>query len=130
MVIRDLKLQFIDNACTSGAKGKYVTMDVRIPAVLDSWRGSLFAFEWLNEDGSIKGLDDLALIQREKRLEVELMLNDRKPLEKPVLGMGLLDTVEIGSGKAILLTLGAHGIEKIPVHIPAADARDFAAFAV
>lgn len=122
------KLTFVDNSSIRGTNGKYTTVEVDIAKVLKSWKGSLFAFEWLNPDGSIKGIDDLPLSQREKRLEVESLLGSHKPLEKPVLGIGLLDTVEIGAGKPVFITLGARGIKSIPVHIPVSNEKDFAKF--
>ncbi len=118
-------LEFHDN---TAAKGSYTCVIVSIPAILKSWKNSLFSFEWLNPDGSIKNIDSLPLVQREKRLEVELLLNDKNPLPKPVLGIGLMNTVEIGAGKAIFLTLAAHNHDSIPVHIPLSHENDFKEF--
>lgn len=120
-------LEFLDNPA---AKGNYLSVDVSLPAILESWQCSLFSFEWLNKDGAVKALDDLPVIQREQRLEIELLLNDRKPLIKPVLGIGLMNTVEIGSGKAVLLTLAAHNLASLPAHIPASNRDEFKKFLI
>jgi hypothetical protein len=44
------------------------------------------------------------------------------------LGIGLQDNVEIGSERAVLLTLAALGYETMPVHIPKSNESDFKHF--
>ena len=105
-----------------------MSVDVDVQAVLDSWKSSLFAFEWINADGTLKTLDELPLAQRQKRLDLERDIKAGTALIKPVLGIGMLGSVEIGSGKAVFLTLAAAGYESIPVHITKADHSDFTAF--
>ena len=121
---------FIHNPSIEADATKYMTVDVSLPKILDSWKNSLFAFEWLTPDGTLKDLDDLPMIQHEKRLIVEKKMETGKDLAMPVLGFGLLDTVEIGSGKAVLLTLAAHGEDHIPAHILKSDQDDFEPFLV
>ena len=52
-------------------------------------------------------------------------LKNNDPIERPILGLGINDHVEIGSGRAILLTLADHGYDKIEVHIPKSNKDDF-----
>lgn len=106
------------------AAAKYITVTVELKAVLKSWQSSLFAFEWLDKDGNVKSPDELAVQQRQKRLETEEAIQAGKPLPRPVLGVGMLNTVEIGSGKAMLLTAAALGYETLDVHIREADRKD------
>ena len=42
--------------------------------------------------------------------------------------IGMMDNVEIGVGRAELLTLAAAGIETMPVHIPKSSESDFKPF--
>lgn len=121
-------IQFADNPAALKEPDKYMRVDIDVAAVLDSWKTSLFAFEWMGQDGTIKPLDELPLSQHQKRLDVETELEKGAALTMPVLGFGMLGSVEIGSGKAVLLTLAAHGHQTVPVHIRKADEQDFAAY--
>lgn len=121
-------IAFIDNPAVRGQENRYKVVTVSCAAVLKSWKVSLFSFEWLYPDGTIRTLDDLPVREREKRQAIEDALRNGKPLERPILGMGLLDAVEIGSGRDVFLTLTAHNVKKIPVHISAATLKVFLPF--
>lgn len=121
-------IHFIPAPAITGREEKYIDVTVDAPAVIKEWKLSLLSFEWLLPDGTIRTIDELPIQQREKRLSVESRLNGGKPLEKPVLGIGLMDNIEIGSGKDVFLTLAALGYRHIPVHILKSCEKDFAAF--
>lgn len=121
------RIIFIDRADFSARPGYYTNIDVESSLVLKSWKLSLFSFEWLRPDGSIKPLEELAEAEAEKRRLVEIRLRNGEPFEKPILGIGVMDNVEIGVGRAEFLTLAAHGVRIIPVHIPTACESDFKA---
>lgn len=122
------QIRFIDNPVAARSNGRYVSMDVNVTRILESWRESLFSFEWLMPDGSIKDIESLPDHEKAKREDVEKRLADKAPLTKPVLGLGVHDNIEIGSGRAEFLTLAAHGFREIPVHVPKADEKDFKAY--
>jgi len=103
----------------------YIPVTLDISKVLKSWKLSVFSFEWLEKDSSPKPFDDLKQSDQEKRQAIEDAINTGEPLDKPVLGIGIQDNVEIGSGKAVLCTLAAHGIKSIPAHIPKSNESDF-----
>ncbi len=123
-----IDLSFIDSASLKGREDKYVVVRVRTADVLKDWRKSLFSFEWLHPDGTIRGLDDLPLGQRDRRLKVEQMLESAQSVERPVLGIGLLDNIEIGAGRDVFLTLAARKTDSIEVHIPKSVQKDFKQF--
>lgn len=123
-------ITFIPNPVITGSESRYATVTVDIPRVLKSWRRSLFSFEWLSPEGEIKNPDQLSDREREKRRSVEARIETGQPLFQPVLGIGLMENVEIGSGREILLTLAAKGVSRMPVHIPASNLGDFKAFTV
>lgn len=124
------KLAFSDNSAATARPEHYLCVEVKIDAVLKSWKSSLYSFEWLRPDGAIKTPDELTEAEREKRSAVEQLLRSGAAIEKPVLGIGMLDNVEIGSGRAQLLTLAAFGLKTMPVHIPASNKKDFKNFIV
>lgn len=121
-------LSFIDNPVIKGREQNYREITVSVPRIVESWRASLFAFEWMLPDGRIKDRDELPENEKPKRDAVEALIGKGKPLEKPVLGIGLLENVEIGTGRATLLTAAAHGVKAMPVHVPASHADEFAPF--
>ena len=119
---------FVDNPALQNRSEDYITRSVHVPDVLKSWKMSLFSFEWLNSDGQIKALNELPPAEQAKRRAVEQKLAASSPIEKPILGIGLTDNVEIGTGRAEFLTLAARGILDIPVHIPLSHESDFKPF--
>lgn len=119
------RIDFIDNKAIKGREDKFTTVTVAVLPVLAAWRDSLFAHEWLTKDGTPKPIDQLSDSAREKRELVEQNINSGTALERPVLGLGILDNLEIGAGKDVLLTLAAHGHEIISVHIPTSHIHEF-----
>jgi hypothetical protein len=119
---------FVDNPVTTSRKGNYMEINVKTKAVIESWRISLFSYEWITPEGRIKTMDELSATEQPKRKAVEDKIRRGEALEKPILGIGLMENVEIGSGRATLLTLAAQGIETIPVHIPVSNEDEFEDF--
>jgi hypothetical protein len=124
------KLIFSDNPAVKGREPKYCVVRVKAQAVVKNWKNSLYSFEWLEADGSIRTLDSLPLHERDKRLSVENALKAGKPVIRPVLGIGIFDTVEIGAGREVFLTLASAGLEDIEVHIPKSNEAEFKKFLI
>ncbi len=118
-------VQFTDNKITSGKEGAYRVEEVLVGKVLESWKFSLFSFEWLTPDGDMRDLSDLPDLEQEKYQKIMLQLSRNEPLERPVLGIGVMDNIEIGSRRDIFLTLAKQGYTKLSVHIPAANLKEF-----
>lgn len=121
-------IEFVDNPAIRERMSSYVCVTVNTDKVLQSWRASLYSFEWVRPDGQIKSLAELPEKEQAKRQDVMNKLQAGAPLEKPVLGIGLLENIEIGIGRHVFLTAAAHGIKHIPVHIPASHQEDFTPF--
>ena len=119
-------MKFIDNK--AAAVDKFIDVSVDTAAVLKSWKLSLFSYEWLDPQGCIKPLSALSEKDQARRKEIEALYEGGQDIEKPVLGLGLQDNIEIGSGKAVFLTLTALGLEAMPVHIPRSNQDDFKKF--
>ena len=124
----DTRVQFATNKAVEGRETQYMDVNVDVAKILESWRMSLFSHEWMLPDGRLKNLKELPASEQMKRQAVELAIANCKALPKPVLGIGLLDNVEIGTGKPEFLTLAALGHERIPVHIPVSNESDFKDF--
>lgn len=121
-------LTFIDNKIIDGKKDKYINVHVNAEKVLKSWKSSVFSFEWLKPDGTIKPIEALADSEKAKRVDVEAALKKGEAVETPILGIGLMENVEIGVGKAVFLTLCDKGETTIPVHIPKSNEADFSKY--
>lgn len=118
-------LHFVANPVTNGNGRQYADIEVNVSSVLESWRHSIFSFEWLTPEGAIKKISDLSDREKLKRVTVEEQIQNSQPIVKPVLGIGLMDNIEIGSGRAEFLTLAALGLQHIPVHVLKSSESDF-----
>ncbi len=126
-IITDSRFQ--NNSALKGREEKFINLDVKVAPILASWRESLFSHEWLTSEGHIKKPADMTEKIRNNRKAInDIIDNQDLPLERPVLGIGILDNIEIGSGRDLFLCLAARGIEFIPVHIPKSHEKDFRIF--
>jgi hypothetical protein len=123
-------IEFIENSLIAEDPKRYITIRVNIPAVIKSWRDSVFSYEWLHADGYIKAVEELSEAEQEKRMHVENLLTKGAAIPMPILGIGVMDNIEIGAGRAELLTLAAQGVKIMPVHIPKSCESDFKEFRV
>lgn len=122
------KISFIDHPAITGREGEYETITVNTALILRSYRASLFSFEWLDAGGHIKNPEDLPEREQAKQKQAEDKIRAGNPFEKAILGIGMLDNIEFGCGRADFLTLARLGLEKIPVHIRKSHKEDFQAF--
>lgn len=114
-----------NNSAVSGKEDKYDIVEVNLKSVLEAWKISLFSFEWLLPDGSIRVPEELPDAEREKYHDVLAKYQSAQELERPILGIGVMDNIEIGSRRDVLLTLCAQGVETLEVHILKVDKEDF-----
>lgn len=120
--------RFRDNPALKGREDKFITCDVKVAAVLASWQESLFAHEWLTPEGTIKSPQEMTEKIREKRETTEHIIYSTAMLDRPVLGVGIMDNIEIGAGKDVFLTLAGCGASFVPVHIPKSHEQEFRMF--
>jgi hypothetical protein len=123
----DMK-SFVDNPAVKDREAKFMKLDVKVGPVIASWRDSIFAHEWLDSEGRIKKPSEMVEKMKAKREAIENQISSGAALERPVLGIGIMDNIEIGSGKDLFLCLAAMGMTTIPVHIPKSNEKDFRMF--
>ena len=110
------------------------TSDVYVSGVLDlakalpSWRQSLISYKWLGADAQPKKPDELADEQRAQYEDILRILTRGDALPKPIIGLGMFDNVEVGSGAAIVATLAALDVKVIPVHMRVAQEKGLRKF--
>ena len=121
-------VKFNDNQAATSQPDRFVEIYIDIKKVIESWRLSVFSFEWLTNDGHIKSPEDLSCKDQQRRQNVMSLYNAGEAVMKPVLGIGVMDNVEVGSGREVLLCLAELGVETMPVHIPKTNIKDFEKF--
>lgn len=118
-------LNLVDNPSLKGREDKYDTIEVNLDAVLKSWKISLFSFEWLTPDGDIRTPEQLPEKEREKYEHALSLYHSGQAMERPILGIGIMDNIEIGSRRDVLLTLITQNIQTLSVHVPKSNKQDF-----
>lgn len=121
---------FTDNPVALAQASRYTELLIDAAKVLQDWRQSLFAHELVDSNGFVKGDDDLNESRLEKRETVRARLQSGAALEKPVLGIGIFDNVEIGAGSDTLATLVMEGVTVLPVHVRSSQVAEFKHFCV
>lgn len=121
-------LNLIANTGTLQDPDLYTEITVDAGKIIESWTLSVMSLEWLDKKGRIKALKNLKPMKQEKRLAIEEALKNGERIEKPILGIGLYDNVEMGSGRAAFVTLAAQGFDCIPVHVRKSQLASFQEF--
>lgn len=102
----------------------YVEMQSNPRNILKAWSLSMFAHELLNKDGDIKSQDDLADATLQKYLDVLEKINRGEDIKKPIIGVGIMDGIEIGIGREIIAACATLNIDKIPFYVRKAQSCD------
>ncbi len=86
-------IRYAENPAAQAEPGRYCAVTLRVEPVLKSWKHSLFSYEWLRPDGSIKEPGELPEAEKPKREAVEESIKNNRPIVKPILGIGMMDDV-------------------------------------
>ncbi len=116
--------QFYDHEVVQKTPETYQEISVSPAHVLTCWRSSMFACEVLDNNGEIKPEDKIAPDTLKRYLECIEMIKRGEETPKPILGYGIMDNIEIGVGREIILAAKTLGLIEIPVHIRKAQAND------
>lgn len=106
----------------------YAEIRVQADKILKAYRKSVFSFEWLDNQGAIKTADTLPPKEKDKRANVLSTIERGEKLPLPVLGMGIKDTIEFGSGRPEFMVAAEKGLDVIPVKIRRSMLEDFQPF--
>jgi hypothetical protein len=116
--------QFCNHAVTLKNPNDYMELIVSPAKVLEAWQTSIFAHELIAKDGRIKNEQDLSGTNLEKYLTAFEALKRGESIEKPLLGIGLYDGIEIGIGREIIAAAYHLKLENLPVHVRKAQSDD------
>ena len=117
-------INFYNHEVVQSAPDDY-TEAVYSPAqILKAWQASLFAHELLTPEGNIKDQKSMHNATLEKFISALDSIKHEEDLPKPIIGIGIMDNIEIGIGREIVAAALSQGIESIPVHMRKAQAND------
>lgn len=116
--------QFYDHEVVQKTPQEYCEMTISPEKILDRWQSSMFACEILDKVGKIKPQNEMAPETLKKYLDAIEMIKRGEDIPKPVLGIGLMDNIEIGIGREIVAAAANLNLSNIPLHIRNAQAED------
>lgn len=122
--------RFIDHPSVSANPDVYGNATLDLAKALPSWSQSLIAYKWLTSDGTPKKAELLDDEQRAQYDDIIRILTKGDAFPKPIIGLGMFDNVEVGSGAGIVATFAAMGVVMIPVHVRLAQEKGLKKFLV
>ena len=122
--------RFIEHPSVSANPSAYGNATLDIEKALPSWKQSLIAYKWLDSEGQPKKPEALADEQRAQRDDILRILAKGDALPTPIIGLGMFDNVEVGSGAGVIATLADMGIKLVPVHLRRAQEKGLKKFLV
>ena len=123
-------IKFKDSETIKNRGQQFIEITVDTHKVLESWKHSPFAHKWMDYDSGPKAISALDDKERGKAEEILAATKKNEAINKPILGIGIGDFVEIGSGRAQFLTLASFGVTQMPVYIPASNETFFKKFRI
>jgi len=116
--------KFCDHAVVMASPDDYVEMTCNPNDILGAWSLSMFAHELLNKDGSVKLDKDMVEPTLGKYIDAVETLKRGENIAKPVIGIGIMDGVEIGIGREIIAACSILDVDKIPFYVRKAQADE------
>ncbi|MGE4314068.1 MAG: hypothetical protein AB7E85_07350 [Pseudobdellovibrionaceae bacterium] len=115
MEVQTLKWKLAPNVAAHPEK----YMDVELPParVLELWRSSIVAYEWLDQ-GQPKPLEKLNPNLKDEYEMILKALKDGTEIEQPLLGIGIFDSLEVGMGRATICALAAANVPVLRMSLP------------
>ena len=120
----EIQPQFYDHEVVKKSPQDYVEFTLSPSRILKAWQSSLFAHELLDKDANVKDDKDMAPETYQRYIDATEALKRREAIAKPVIGIGIMDGVEIGIGREIIAACQTMGVDDIPVSVRRAQADD------
>lgn len=113
----DIKPSFYDHEIVQKSPDDYVELTVSPRTILKAWSLSMFAHELLNKDGMVKDKADIRDETLQRYVAAEESLKRGEDIAKPIIGIGIMDGIEIGIGREIIAVADVMSITDIPIHV-------------
>ena len=115
---------FCDHEVVQRTPSDYCEMTLRPEIILKAWSVSIFAHELLNKDGSIKKDNEMTAPTLEKYIHAVEAFKRNEIVSKPIIGVGIMDNIEIGIGREIIAAAKNLSINAIPINVRKAQEKD------
>ena len=116
--------RFYDHEIVQKSPDDYVELRVSPRQILKAWSMSLFAHELLGKDGQVKDKADIKDETLQRYVMAEESMKRGEDLAKPIIGIGIMDGIEIGIGREIVAVADVMGVSDIPIHVRKAQADE------
>lgn len=110
------ELIFSNHEVVNTSPEKYIEMSVAPSILIKAWAQSMFSYELLTKDGNLKPQNQLKPHTIEKLAAAKNIFVQGGEIIKPVIGVGIMDNIEIGIGCEIVVAAYDVGITEMPVH--------------
>jgi hypothetical protein len=124
----DVQSQFHDHEVVRQAPNDYVEMSLAPDKIMVAWSTSLYSYELLNKDGSIKRTDEMVDETLQRYVDAEEKLKRGEAVPKPIIGIGIMEGIEIGIGRELVAAAKALGVHEMPVHVRKAQADEIKSY--
>ena len=125
----DQNFKWVSCKGAQGNPDKYVAMQLDLQKTIESWAMSIVAHEWL-KSGIFKPHTDLQDHLQEEWATMLESVKNTKTFVRPILGIGVLDNVEVGTNRAVLSVADHLDLASIEVMVPKPMADLFEEFQV
>ena len=115
---------FYDHEIVQRAPSDYIEIKLKPDAVLKAWSLSMFAHEILNQNGDVKKETEMSAITLDKYLNAIESFKKNEGNIKPIIGIGIMDNIEIGVGREIVAAAKIILLDKIPIHVRKAQEKE------
>lgn len=112
-----MPIQWTDHEFAIKSPDLYKIMSVNGDQAIQSWRLSLFSFEWLDGGETVKPIKNLKPDDRNRYLAIKEAYENGDPVTRPVGGIGINNNLEFGDGRAVFLTLYDLGVRDFEIHV-------------
>ncbi len=109
--------EFYDHEIVQQSPDDYYEMTLNAYSVLKAWSSSLFAHELLKSDGTIKDQSEMSDGTLDKYITATELIKKQESIAKPIIGVGMMDGIEIGVGREIIAVCHQMNIDTIPVQM-------------
>jgi len=122
--------KFCNHIVVDKCPDDYIEFVTSPHAIFKAWKLSFFAHELLKSDGSVKVEPELSGDALQKYITASENIKRGDAIEKPVLGIGLFDGIEIGIGREIIAAAYHAQITEIPVCVRKTQIDEIKSFLV
>lgn len=118
------ELKYHTNPLAEQDPNAYGVNHFPVEKLVASWRGSLAALNWLDKDGRPIPPENLEEKYLERYKLVAKLYGHNKSMARPVIGIGIFDSIEFGSAAEVFYLALMEGKPRIEAHYRVNQEKD------